>query len=395
MPTDIYQAALAQLGTVYYGNVWLALASIAYTDEKSDEIKNVGTDLPARIAKLAALPAPPSYTGTVGGSWVVDWGPTTKTESATKNANLMYVVSYRRSDTGAPLFVAVCIRGTDTHELYTPGGLCTQLGEDLDVEHLIDWQYVVTGVVPSGGYEYPAAPGLPASIAKGTWNGLDSLRSMTATLSSPLKGAPTGAVTVEAYVTWLLGAYPGLPIIVTSHSLGGCQTTVMGALLAQENKGATVVPHPFAPPSAGNQAWAAVYAQLCPQTQIWWNTADVVPNAFQNIASASPTTSSLSNILNMWGSPYGDGPGISFVDAGLVKRYQNSVGPTYVHLANSLPQGNVQTLVGAYSPPDKSNFLDKWFVELTVQHFPPMYTTLMAKQLGSKLAPFVCPPPPA
>lgn len=377
-----------QIGTNWYGNVWLALASIAYTDDRSAEIGGVYKDLPARVALLAQMPDPNNASATVAGTWCTDWGPIVTGD----NANLMYAASYRAN--GVPLFVVISIRGTDTSERYAPVGLIEQLAQDLDVDHMVTWQNVVAG---NFGSTVPASPdpGVPA-IANGSCAGLSALLAMSSPLSAPFTAPngvapPSGSIPIQVYVQWLTKNLPGVPIVITGHSLGGCLTTVVATYFASLFASATIVPHPFAPPSAGNAAWATLYQSTFGNGgQVWWNTADVVPNAFQNIPPPSPTVqtsqlpASLSNILNMWQSPYGGSLAIDSIDAAAVKHYQSAVGATYVQLANTFSA--VQTLDGNYlapKPSGQNTCKDNWITQLMLQHFPPMYGYLMKKCLPS------------
>lgn len=380
---------LQAIGSSWYGNVWLALATIAYTDDASAQIAQVTTDLPLRIAALAPLPGPAPGAAPVAGQWVTDWGPVYSNE----NANLMYAVSYRAN--GVPLFAAISIRGTDTSEMYTPLGLCTQLAQDFDVKQMVAWQQILDGTTNGCTPTFSAnPPPSQAAIAHGSCEGLSDLLAMTATLSQPLPNAPSGPIGIQAYVEFLANAYAGLPIVVTGHSLGGCQTTVLALYLAQMCGKAVIVPHPFAPPSAGNSAWNTLYANAFTNGQIWWNTADVAPNAFQNVEGAPTTTSSLSHILQMW-TDYGDGPAISGTDANAVADFQK-VGGTYQHLVNSMPPANVQTLNGTYMTPQADGpgktCTDDWLTQLMLQHFPPMYAYLIKNQRS--IPAFEIPPPP-
>src|ERR1700744_2846418 len=113
------------IGTNYYGNVWLALASIAYADEKS------ASGAPAAIKAGFAgwnekgknyFPAPTLSDQPIPGTWAVDWGPLVQNREGVGAASLMYVVAYRTSQApDTPYMVAVVIRGTDTKERYQPG----------------------------------------------------------------------------------------------------------------------------------------------------------------------------------------------------------------------------------------------------------------------------------
>lgn len=387
--------APALAGSRWYGNVWLALAALAYTAKDSTQIIEVKKDLLTRIGWLGQLPGAQGQPA-VAGTWTLDWGPFVTKNPTALNANLMYVISYRVG--GAPYFVAISIRGTDTSEIITPGGLITQLAQDLDVENMVSWQQVLSS---SGSNTTPTGPANPpptqAAIAHGSSVGLNDLLSMTAPLNDPPAGINLpGNIGVADYVKAL--AALGVPVIVTGHSLGGCQATAMALYLANTYTNATIVPHPFAPPSAGNAAWAQLYAQTFTNGQIWWNTADIVPNAFQNapVVPGVTLTASMANILNMWGPDYGGALPIAGVDAKVVGHFQSTVGGTYVQLANSMPKTNVQALAGAYMKPvntDPSKTCgDTWLTQLMLQHFPPMYSHLMNSQLGGTLASFATPP---
>src|SRR5688572_21896895 len=104
-------AARPQVGTPYYGLVWLALAQLAYTDESAAVIRDVNSALPKAVAALPPLPAPPGTTAPAAWcSWGVDWGPCV----ADDNANLMFAATCRDAASGLPIVSAICIRGTDT-----------------------------------------------------------------------------------------------------------------------------------------------------------------------------------------------------------------------------------------------------------------------------------------
>ncbi len=370
------------LGAEWYGNVWLTLATIAYTDDANAEILNVVTDLPARVQSLPVMPALPDGTVPPAGQWNTVWGPVYTTTPGSINANLMYVASYTTAS--GPLFTAVCIRGTDTSEAYTPGGLCTQLAEDLDIGHMVSWSDVLANNWNPA--LLTAAPGLPAAIAHGSADGLGDLLSF----QWPL----TGGIGVVDYLQANVSA--SVPIIVTGHSLGGCQALVMALYLAHALPGYSIIPHPFAPPSPGNQAWCDLYTAAFPQGtgQIWWNTADIVPNVFQVVpGNTSPTTASLSNLSNMWGPDYGGNLPIGDLNQA-VTHFENLANGAYVNLINDAGAGSVQTLNGDYLPPVSTDPTqtcpDTWLGQLTLQHFPPMYSFLIDEQRN--IPPF--PPPP-
>lgn len=401
----------AQLGTNTYGNVWLSLATIAYYGDKS-----AAQAVPAIQTAIGELD---DFPGTTGGTWNLDWGPVLMAESgAAKNVNLMYVVSYAIG--GQPQFIAVVIRGTDVSSIWQMGQICSQLAEDLDVSTLYDWSQIVsnpTGTVPTTQYQTSSSstgPDTPPAIAQGTWLGLTCLRQMQqATLNSPFVSSSStppqpnppfpkdGAApwTVEQYVRAFTAAYPGVPVVVTGHSLGGCQTTALGLILAMQNPG-VVVAHPFAPPSAGNANWNTAYQQAftdvsgAPLGQFWWNVFDVAPNAFQTSLNlpqpVEPFLHALmGNIPNMWGGVYGNGPTIDTIDDGIWSTYNTNAGNGYTSLANSLPPSYVQRMI----PPQVQSGGPDWLGQLTTQHFPPQYFSLLSA-ITPPIEPFTRPPNP-
>jgi Lipase (class 3) len=370
------------LGSSWYGNVWLTLATIAYTDDASSQIVNVTADLPVRVKNMAAMPAMQDGSELLG-QWSADWGPVYTTTPGSINANLMYVASY--STSSGPLFTAVCIRGTDTAEDDTPGGLWTQLAEDLKIGEMVNWQDVLANNFNPALLQ--AGPGLPAAIAHGSAQALGDLLSFQ-------WPATNGAGVVD----YLKANVPAsVPIIVTGHSLGGCQALVMALYLANALPGYSIIPHPFAPPSPGNQAWCDLYKAAFPlgTGQIWWNTADIVPNVFQVVAgNTSVTTASLTNLSNMWGPAYQGNLPIGDLNDG-VTYFKNLANGAYINLINDLGAGFVQTLNGQYlqpvsSDPSKKQCQDDWLTQLELQHFPPMYFSLIAGQLP---IPAFAPPP--
>jgi hypothetical protein len=379
--SPISVAAQAEAGTPYYGLVWLALASLAYTDEGATAIKNVGVDLPRAVGALPDPPAPPGFTQPAAGTWGhwrVDWGPAVDGD----NSNLMYVASYREADSALPVFAVVSIRGTDTQERWKIAGLLRQLYEDLDVGHKVAWAQAI------GDPSSPTVAGASndeVAIAQGTCEGLKTLRRMTA--PAPMPGM-TGGVDVLTYVRHLATAHPGLPIVVTGHSLGACQATVMAAFLGDSLKAAgaaaTLVPHAFAPPTAGTPAFAAKFEADFPGAHLWWNTLDVVPNAFQNIAHAPAGTPSLTNIHGFW-KDFG-GPAIDEVEKIALDAF------VLVDHGYAQPAVNLQTLTGSVVVPSAAAGCENtWSAQLLIQHLPPQYHYLISTQLAGTVATYALP----
>jgi hypothetical protein len=372
-------AAQQQAGTPYYGLVWLALASIAYTDEGSGVIRDVTADLPTAIAALPDPPAPPGHpqpaVGTWG-RWQMDWGPVANAD----NSNLMYAASYREIGSGLPVFAIVGIRGTDTEDKgWRVAGLLAELYEDIDVGHKVPWSSVADDprnpCTGSGSAE-------DVAIAKGTCEGLKTLRRMTATAPDAAAGQD-----VETHVRRLATTFGGVPIIVTGHSLGGCLTTVMAAwlgdMLAAAGIDAAIVPHAFAPPTAGTPGFAAKFAAQFPAAHLWWNTLDVVPNAFQNIANAAPDTPSMTHMTGFW-QDHG-GPKIGEVEKLAVEGFLR------LEHAYAQPAANLITLAGSVVVPAAAAGKDDWSTQLLIQHLPPQYHYLISTQLADTVASYPLP----
>lgn len=381
--TPIGLAARQQVETPYYGLVWLALAALAYTDESAAVIKTVGSDLPKDVAALPDLPAPAGFSATEAGwcEWRVDWGPSVTSD----NSNLMYVATCREKTSGLPIVSAVCIRGTDTQERGDLRGLLQQLYEDIDVGHKVPWSSVM---------DHPASPCTnggsvsDVAIAKGTCEGLKTLRRMTSMAPIPDQTMP---VDVHTYVRHLATANAGLPIVVTGHSLGGCQATVMAAFLADalaaEGITATIVPHAFAPPTAGTPGFAAKFDAQFPRAHIWWNTLDLVPNAFQNIADAPAGTPSMAHMPGFW-QDHG-GPTIGELEKLAIEAFM------HVEHSYAQPSVNLMTLTGSVVVPGASaGCKNDWSAQVMIQHLPPNYHHLISTQMAGAVAAYPLPGTP-
>jgi hypothetical protein len=293
---------------------------------------------------------------------------------------MMYVASYRETASGLPIVAAVGIRGTDTQEHWQVLGLLQQLFEDVGIDHKVEWSHALEDpALPS----IDGASGDEVAIAQGTCDGLKTLRKMTAAVSGS-----TAKVGVETYIRDLAAADPALPIIVAGHSLGGCQTTVMALYLADslaaDGLTANIVPHAFAPPTAGTPAFAAKFDATFPHAHLWWNTLDVVPNAFQVAANAPAGTPSLTNIRGFWQDH--SGPGIDDIEKVALEAFI---------LANhgyAQPAANMQTLTGSVVTPGASaGCKNDWSTQLLIQHLPPQYHYLISTQLAGTVAPYPLP----
>jgi len=368
-------AAQQQVATPYYGLVWLALAQLAYTDEAATVIPRVGTDLPTAVANLPDLPPPPGVTAPAGWCrWRVEWGPVVTPD----NGNLMYAAVCREQATGLPLCAALCIRGTDTQEHGELRGLLQEVYEDLDVAHTVPWATVMSD---------PGSPCIEGkadvAIAKGTCDGLKILRGMTA----PADGG--GTTDILSWVETFAAAHAGVPIVVTGHSLGACQATVMAAFLHDSLTAsgipATIVPHAFAPPTAGTPGFAAKFDAAFPGAHIWWNTLDIVPNAFQNIPNAPANVPSMTHMTGFW-KDYG-GPAMDDIAKLAVDGF--------IHLehAYAQPTVNTMTLIGSVVLPGADS-TNTWANQVLSQHLAPQYHHLISTQCREQVAAYPLPGTP-
>jgi hypothetical protein len=245
VPDNVAAARKQVLTSDFFALCYLMLCQLAYADEDN------GQKAVQQIINL--LPTMPVPQGTVQGKWSLSWGP----QVTPDNSNLMYGAEFSDSVSGLPVFSAVVIRGTDTQA--RPSGTLKQIIEDTDAE---------TQVV------FPANNAVGAKIAQGTQDGLNVLTGFTDSSNR----------TVEQYLNDFVTKNPGAPVVVTGHSLGGCQTTVMALYLSSKlPAGTKIVPNSFAAPTAGNRAFIQLYEQafsFCPR---WFNDIDLVPMAFAGL----------------------------------------------------------------------------------------------------------------
>lgn len=242
---DLEIARQRVLASDFFGLCYLMLCNLAYADEDD------GQKAVQQITQ--SLPSMPVPAGTIQGKWSLGWGP----KFSPNNANLMYAAEFLDLESELPVFSAIVIRGTDTQA--KPSGILQQLVEDASAEK----QVIFPDNNPGG-----------AKIAQGTKLGLNVLRGLT----------DSSKRTVEQYLNEFLSKNPTAPVVVTGHSLGGCQTTVMALYLSTKlPAGTKIVPNSFAAPTAGNSAFIQLYEQTFPFSPRWFNGIDLVPMAFANL----------------------------------------------------------------------------------------------------------------
>lgn len=376
-------AVRAAAGTRYYGQMYFALATLAYADESRKKISNVTVNLEKAVAEL---PSPPVPSGDKAwGTWSVDWGPAL----FGVDENLMYVASFRETGQTDPVITVLAIRGTDTE-----AGLFDVLAQVF--EDTRDWLHVSWSRA-SGNGDLRCLPDLDPfdrsepKIAAGTCEGLQRLRGLSI---APTAGG--AAASAEKYLQSLLARDPALPIVVTGHSLGACQTTVMAMYLAHAlPAGTRILPNPYAPPTAGNEAFATLYDQQFAEGNFWWNTIDLVPNAFAEGSSGTP--GNLMFAEGLWQDHGGAGNTV-FADvmktlAGTLPQY---VQPTTNNVA--LPGQAASTefldawLESLPNPPTKPP--NPWEAQLMWQHLTPNYYLLLRNVPDVAEYPFPGPLPP-
>ncbi|MCW2245189.1 hypothetical protein M2352_000780 [Azospirillum fermentarium] len=335
----------------YYSLVYLALATIAYTDSAKTAIAKVGTDLPAAVTGLPALPQTADSQQTVAGSWQMVWGPAVDAD----NSNLLYVCHYVDAE-GSPVFAAVVARGTD---IYAGGlGLAQQLFQDLGDAIQVSWANALAHdcLIPSLTTE--------AKIAQGTCSALATVTKLTAVMAGQQE-----SMDIAACLATYLSAHPGTPVVVTGHSLGGALTTVLAPYLAAKVPGATIVPQAFAPPTAGNGLFAStVFDAGFANPGIWINTLDMVPCAYGDV----------NGILLLWAHQNPAGAPCPGWLATIIKGLGWAVPPF------AQPAKGVTELPGAV----KTGTLS-WVDQLEYQHFPPVYHTQISALPGT--APYPLP----
>lgn len=356
VPSNVAAARQQVITTDYYALGYLALCVASYADESGSPEKieaAVAADVP-RIGQIGDVP----------GTWTLDWGPAITTNRWSWKANLLFAASYRDPASNLPIFSAVVIRGTDTSAGFL--GVLTQMKEDLEPGCQLPWPGG-TGECATSEQSFSNTP----YMARGTFKGFHDLIGLQG-----VNHSTQAKQTVAEFLAEFLPAYADaaapLPLIVTGHSLGGCQTSPMALYIngqASAQSGVTAVPNSFAASTAGNQAFADLYLETFPNARRWFNTFDLVPRGFDDLATMS----------DLWSvAPYTCGCKLPELARPLLDLFKFEVKDLqYAHEGGT---ANRQ-LNGTCGPTN-----GEWSAQLEYQHFVPHgYWSLMVNQYSSVL----------
>lgn len=367
IPQNVIDARQRVINSDYFALGYLALSIAAY-DAESDQ----PPQLIAAITDAVNNQMNGITHWDVPGYWQLEWGPAITMNRFSWRANLLFVASYRDKASKLPIFTAVSIRGTDTSAGIR--GLITQIREDLAVHCQKKWGEPVGEDVAAftlfGCASHDQSFSSTPYVAAGTMLGMKDLLGLTSNGQN---------------VTQFLGSFlpqfastdAPLPVIVTGHSLGGGQVSVMSLSLNSlppfQSKGAVILPNSFASPMSGNKAFTDLYSATFPNLRRWYNTFDLIPFVFGD----------LDGIANLWDKgPYAACSDPIPEDAKiLLSLFKHDVNRLqYVHESSGARPFN-----GRCQPPAKRQ---PWFSQLGFQHLTPCgYWSPMSSTYAKVLGP--------
>lgn len=370
IPTNVQQAREAVVNSDLYAMCYLMLATYAYAGQSkaATAVASINATFQNNMAKAAQTV--PANTPVPNCFWKIVWGP----NASDDNSNLAYAAALMDPASNLPIMGAIAIRGTDVEANKCPG-LFEQILQDVRVKKQKPWPYTMPKT-----YEN-------VLLAAGTLNGLQNKILKLGTTFLDKKGS------IANWVVSFAATYPGTPIVVTGHSLGGCQTTALAAYLRSKESGVPasvqICPNPFAGPTAGNTGFAAMYDDLFGATgRRWFNTFDVAPMAFNQADVAS--------LAQFWNS----GQWACVVEPGATPLVMSGHWKTAYNVIQNwvankgYQQPATTTATGArplngqcsYPPPSASfpppqlTSSDPFTAMVLLQHFPPAYQAMMVSQ---------------
>lgn len=359
IPANVQQARDSVVNDDLYAMCYLMLATYAYAGQsKADtavaSIKATFTNNRANAAQTvpANSPVPGCY-------WEIVWGP----YASDDNSNLAYAAALMDPVSKLPIMGAIAIRGTDI--LAVDWAKIQQVLQDIRVDTQKAWPYPMPKTYDD------------VMLAAGS---LDGLQNKILKLGTFFDRKNNIADWVASFST----LYPGTPIVVTGHSLGGCQTTALAAYLRSTESGVPasvqICPNPFAGPTAGNTGFAAMYDDLFGATgRRWFNTFDVAPMAFNQADVAS--------LAEFWNSgQWTCQPALTM--SGHWTTAYDLIRNWVAGKGYQQPTTGARPLNGQCSyPPPSSSFpppqmtsSDPFTAMVLLQHFPPAYQTMMISQ---------------
>lgn len=287
-----------------------------------------------------------------GGKWTATWVGLTA-----NRANLAYLAV--NPDSGAPVY-ALCLRGT-------MGGSPIDTSEDMQVGMMLPFD--AGGTPPTGPV---------GRISQGAMEAFTDIVMGTNLLQT------------------LIGIGNPAYLFVTGHSLGGALVTTISLwlntfLLAREKIG----PFTFAAPTAGDQNFAAWFDAQLPWAQCVVNHYDLIPNAWQTLASIPTTDKKKAFYPGSTDTPSGPGPTATPFNAVgqlILNMAKSTYGNSYVQPKQqpelNSPSGAPPLFLQTY-PPGAATDLQQFEIQVGFQHDNNTYLKLLQAPPLPSLAPVV------